>query len=86
MSRQDAIAAAERPGGPHRFRWGKPGLTSAEQMFGWRSCDVPAKEAGDQGGGRSRRRAIMKAGDPQTPVNAVTPRAWARRQLRFVRP
>ena len=48
--------------------WGEPGLTPAEQVFGWCSFDVLA----------------MKAGNPETPVNAVPPKAWARCQLRFV--
>ncbi|MBF9235415.1 M20 family metallopeptidase [Microvirga alba] len=48
--------------------WGEPGLSRAEQVFGWCSFDVLA----------------MEAGDPATPVNAVPPRAWARCQLRFV--
>ena len=48
--------------------WGEPGLTPAEQVFGWCSFDVLA----------------MKAGNPETPVNAVPPSAWARCQLRFV--
>ena len=49
-------------------RWGEPGLSPAEQVFGWCSFDVLA----------------MEAGVPQTPVNAVPGRAWARCQLRFV--
>jgi acetylornithine deacetylase/succinyl-diaminopimelate desuccinylase-like protein len=48
--------------------WGEPGLSPAEQVFGWCSFDVLA----------------MEAGDPATPVNAVPPRARARCQLRFV--
>ena len=48
--------------------WGEPGLTPTEQVFGWCSFDVLA----------------MKAGNPETPVNAVPPSAWARCQLRFV--
>ena len=48
--------------------WGEPGLTPAEQVFGWCSFDVLA----------------MTAGNPEAPVNAVPPRAWARCQLRFV--
>ena len=50
---------------PH---WGEPGLTPAEQVFGWCSFDILA----------------MKVGNPDTPVNAVPPQAWARCQLRFV--
>jgi acetylornithine deacetylase/succinyl-diaminopimelate desuccinylase-like protein len=48
--------------------WGEPGLTRAEQVFGWSSFDVLA----------------MRAGNPDAPVNAVPPSAWARCQLRFV--
>jgi acetylornithine deacetylase/succinyl-diaminopimelate desuccinylase-like protein len=48
--------------------WGEPGLSPAEQVFGWCSFDVLA----------------MEAADPATPVNAVPRRAWARCQLRFV--
>ena len=48
--------------------WGEPGLTPAEQVFGWCSFDILA----------------MKVGNPETPVNAVPPKAWARCQLRFV--
>ncbi|WP_210490845.1 M20 family metallopeptidase [Microvirga antarctica] len=49
--------------------WGEPGLTPEEQVFGWCSFDVLA----------------MRAGNPETPVNAVPPDAWARCQLRFVK-
>lgn len=48
--------------------WGEPGLTPAERVFGWSSFDILA----------------MKAGTPESPVNAVPPSAWARCQLRFV--
>ncbi len=48
--------------------WGEPHLTPAEQVFGWCSFDILA----------------MKVGNPETPVNAVPPKAWARCQLRFV--
>ena len=48
--------------------WGEPGLSPAEQVFGWCSLDVLAS----------------RAGNPDTPVNAVPPSAWARCQLRFV--
>ena len=48
--------------------WGEPDLTPAEQVFGWCSFDILA----------------MKVGNPETPVNAVPPKAWARCQLRFV--
>jgi acetylornithine deacetylase/succinyl-diaminopimelate desuccinylase-like protein len=48
--------------------WGEPGLTRAEQVYGWCSFEILA----------------MTAGNPENPVNAVPPRAWARGQLRFV--
>jgi acetylornithine deacetylase/succinyl-diaminopimelate desuccinylase-like protein len=48
--------------------WGEPGLTPEEQVFGWCSFDVLA----------------MRSGNPDAPVNAVPPSAWARCQLRFV--
>ncbi|PVE20880.1 hypothetical protein DC522_29705 [Microvirga sp. KLBC 81] len=66
------LADCEVDGGPNGPtidpEWGEPGLTSAEQVFGWCSFDVLA----------------MKSGNPETPVNAVPPSAWARCQLRFV--
>jgi acetylornithine deacetylase/succinyl-diaminopimelate desuccinylase-like protein len=48
--------------------WGEPGLTAAEKVFGWCTFEILA----------------MSAGNPEHPVNAVPPRAWARGQLRFV--
>lgn len=48
--------------------WGEPGLSPAERVFGWCSFEVLA----------------FKTGNPQTPVNAIPPTAWARCQLRFV--
>jgi acetylornithine deacetylase/succinyl-diaminopimelate desuccinylase-like protein len=48
--------------------WGEPGLTPAERVFGWCSFEVLA----------------FKTGNPEMPVNAIPPRAWARCQLRFV--
>lgn len=67
-----ALADCEIDGGPAGPEidpgWGEPGLTPAEQVFGWCSFDVLA----------------MKSGTPETPVNAVPPSAWARCQLRFV--
>ena len=48
--------------------WGEPGLTPAERVFGWCTFEVLA----------------FKTGNPETPVNAIPPRAWARCQLRFV--
>jgi acetylornithine deacetylase/succinyl-diaminopimelate desuccinylase-like protein len=48
--------------------WGEPGLTLAEKVFAWCTFDILA----------------MTAGNPESPVNAVPPRAWARGQIRFV--
>ncbi|ARP94783.1 M20 family metallopeptidase [Bordetella genomosp. 13] len=48
--------------------WGEPGLTRAEQVFGWNSLDV----------------LTLSAGDPAKPVNAIQPQASAWCQLRFV--
>jgi len=48
--------------------WGEPGLTPAEKVFGWCTFEILA----------------MTAGNPEGPVNAVPPRAWARGQLRYV--
>ncbi|MCH8883234.1 MAG: M20 family metallopeptidase [SAR324 cluster bacterium] len=48
--------------------WGEPGLTPAEQVYGWCSFDVLA----------------FDAGNPRNPVNAIPPRASAHCQLRFV--
>ena len=69
---REALADCEIDGGeqapeidPH---WGEPGLSRAEQVFGWCSFDVLA----------------MKCGNPDAPVNAVPPSAWACCQLRFV--
>src|SRR6266568_3251088 len=48
--------------------WGEPGLSSAEKLYGWSTFEILA----------------MSAGNPEAPVNAVPPKAWARGQLRFV--
>ena len=48
--------------------WGEPNLSPAERVFGWCSFEVLA----------------FKTGNPDTPVNAIPPRAWTRCQLRFV--
>ena len=48
--------------------WGERGLTPAEKVFAWCTFEILA----------------MKAGNPESPVNAVPPRAWARGQVRFV--
>ena len=69
---REALADCEIDGGPDGPTidpdWGEPGLSPAEQVFGWCSFDVLA----------------MKSGVPETPVNAVPPSAWARCQLRYV--
>ncbi len=57
------------PGAPEiEPRWGEPGLSPAEKVYGWCSFEVLAYETGN----------------PKTPVNAIPPRAWARCQLRHV--
>ena len=48
--------------------WGDPGLTPAEKLYAWSSICVLAFEAGN----------------PRAPANAISHRAWARCQLRFV--
>lgn len=67
-----ALADCEVDGGPDGPSiepwWGEPGLSPAERVFGWCSFEVLA----------------FKTGNPETPVNAIPPRAWARCQLRFV--
>lgn len=67
-----ALAGCEVSGGVDgpviEGAWGEPGLTPAERVFGWSSFEVLA----------------FKTGNPETPVNAIPPRAWARCQLRFV--
>jgi acetylornithine deacetylase/succinyl-diaminopimelate desuccinylase-like protein len=67
-----ALAECEPKAGPGDPEidptWGEPGLTLAEKVFGWSSFEILA----------------MTAGNPETPVNAVPPRAWARVQLRYV--
>ena len=69
---REAVADCVIDGGPDGPTidpgWGEPDLSPAEQVFGWCSFDVLA----------------MKAGVPETPVNAVPPSAWARVALRFV--
>ena len=48
--------------------WGEPSLTEAEKVYAWSSFEVLA----------------FACGNPESPVNAIPPRAWARGQLRFV--
>jgi acetylornithine deacetylase/succinyl-diaminopimelate desuccinylase-like protein len=48
--------------------WGEPGLSMAEKVYGWSSFEILS----------------YVCGNPEGPVNAIPPRAWARGQLRFV--
>jgi acetylornithine deacetylase/succinyl-diaminopimelate desuccinylase-like protein len=48
--------------------WGEPGLTLAEKVFAWCGFEILA----------------MSAGNPDNPLNAIPPRAFARGQIRFV--
>lgn len=48
--------------------WGEPGLTAAEKVFGWNTFEVLA----------------FKTGNPENPVNAIPPRAFAKCHMRFV--
>jgi acetylornithine deacetylase/succinyl-diaminopimelate desuccinylase-like protein len=50
------------------FDYGEPGLTPAERVFGWNNLEVLA----------------FKTGNPEKPVNAIPPAAFACMQLRFV--
>lgn len=48
--------------------WGEPGLTLAEKVYAWSTFEILA----------------MTAGNPDSPVNAIPPRASACGQIRFV--
>jgi acetylornithine deacetylase/succinyl-diaminopimelate desuccinylase-like protein len=48
--------------------WGEPGLSAPEKVYAWCTFEILA----------------MTAGNPDNPVNAVPPRAWARGQVRLV--
>lgn len=48
--------------------WGEPGLTPTERVFGWNSFEVIA----------------FKTGNPEAPVNAIPPQAYAQCQIRYV--
>lgn len=67
-----ALADLEVGGGPDDpeidTEWGEPGLSAAEQVFGWNSLDV----------------LTFGSGDPAKPVNAIPAEAVAWCQLRFV--
>lgn len=47
--------------------WGEPGFTPAEKVYGWCTFEILA----------------FTAGNPETPVNAIPPRASAHCQIRF---
>ncbi len=47
--------------------WGEPGLSFAQKVYGWNTLDVLA----------------FQCGDPDRPVHAIPPTAWARCHIRF---
>lgn len=49
--------------------WGEPGLTPEERVYGWNTLEVLA----------------ISCGDPENPVHAIPPEAWARCHMRFVK-
>ena len=49
--------------------WGEPGLTPEEKVYGWNTLEVLA----------------ISCGDPENPVHAIPPEAWARCHMRFVK-
>ena len=63
------ISVGGDPGDPAiDERWGEPGLTPAERVFAWNTLEVLA----------------FRTGNPEHPVNAIPPSAFAHCQLRFV--
>jgi acetylornithine deacetylase/succinyl-diaminopimelate desuccinylase-like protein len=61
------VDIAPDPSGPKvDLWWGEPGLSAAERVFAWSAIEVLA----------------FSAGNPENPVNAIPPKAWARCQLR----
>ncbi|MBU6493115.1 M20 family metallopeptidase [Pandoraea sp.] len=63
------IAVGGNPGEPEvDADYGEPGLTPAERVFGWNNLEVLA----------------FKTGNPDKPVNAIPPYAFAFMQIRFV--
>ena len=48
--------------------WGEPGLTAEEKVFAWNTFEILA----------------FKTGNPDAPVNAVPPKAFAKCHMRFV--
>ncbi|MBU2534028.1 MAG: peptidase dimerization domain-containing protein, partial [Alphaproteobacteria bacterium] len=69
---RDALQDVELDGGSSGPEvdpdWGEPGLSPAENVYAWNSFAVLA----------------MKAGNPESPVNAIAPWARAHCQLRFI--
>lgn len=53
---------------PIDLAWGEPGLSPAEQLFGWNTFEVIA----------------FKTGNPDNPVNAIPGNAYAMCQIRYV--
>lgn len=66
LSTIEVVGGLEGP--PIDAGWGEPGLTAAEQLYGWSSFDVLA----------------MTSGTPEHPINAVPPSAQAHCQIRTV--
>jgi acetylornithine deacetylase/succinyl-diaminopimelate desuccinylase-like protein len=63
------VSVGGNPGEPEvDADYGEPGLTSAERVFGWNNLEVLA----------------FKTGNPEKPVGAIPPSAFAHMQLRFV--
>jgi acetylornithine deacetylase/succinyl-diaminopimelate desuccinylase-like protein len=64
-----AITVGGNPDDPEIDRdYGEPGLTPTERVFGWNNLEVLA----------------FKTGNPEKPVNAIPPYAFACMQIRFV--
>lgn len=65
----DGITVGGNPGEPEvDTDYGEPGLTPAERVFGWNNLEVLA----------------FRTGNPEKPVNAIPPHAFAYMQIRFV--
>ncbi|MDR5826780.1 M20 family metallopeptidase [Caballeronia sp. LP006] len=65
----EGIVVGGNPGEPEvDADYGEPGLTPAERVFGWNNIEVLA----------------FRAGNPEKPVNAIPPHAFAHMQIRFV--
>jgi len=63
------ISVGGNPGEPQvDADYGEPGLTPTERVFGWNNLEVLA----------------FRTGNPEKPVNAIPPHAFAYMQLRFV--